>query len=202
MSGVVLPHGCRITHGSGAALKSPFADMPLTMHELSAGGIATFAGPYGFIPFTAAIRLPRHVHLGVPAAEGTRALLAERILVLNGCGLVELAGALHVVAPGSLVEIGPGVPHSWTACPAGVRLPDGTSADGTFLMVYEYEAPTGFLPCCVDRAVGRCRRLSGVRGRLRGDPHPGARRRPGGGPCDADLERAGAPTGGVVRRSL
>ena len=146
MSSVALPHGCRITHGSGAAVKTPFADMPLTMHELSAGTGTAFGGPYGFIPFTTAVRLPRHVHLGTPAAEGTRAMLAERILVLNGCGLVELAGALHVVAPGSLVEIGPGVPHTWTACPPGIRLPDGTSADGSFLMVYEYEAPTGFFP--------------------------------------------------------
>ena len=146
MSGVALPHGCRITHGSGAAVKTPFADMPLTMHELSAGGGSAFGGPYGFIPFTTAVRLPRHVHLGAPAADGARAMLAERIMVLNGCGLVELAGALHVVARGSLVEIGPGVPHSWTACPAGIRMPDGTSADGGFLMVYEYEAPTGFFP--------------------------------------------------------
>ena len=146
MSGVDLPHGCRITHGSAAAVKTPLADMPLTMHELSGGGGAAFSGQYGFIPFTTAIRLPRHVHLGSPDASGARRLLYERILVLNGCGLVELAGALHVVAPGSLVDIGPGVPHTWTACPSGVRLPDGSEADGTFLMVYEYEAPTGFFP--------------------------------------------------------
>ncbi len=146
MSGVDLPHGCRITHGSGATVKTPFPDMPLTMHELSSGGGGAFSGQYGFIPFTTAIRLPRHVHMGGPDAGGARRLLAERILVLNGCGLVELAGALHVVAPGSLVDIGPGVPHSWTACPAGVRLPDGSPADGTFLMVYDYEAPTGFFP--------------------------------------------------------
>lgn len=146
MSGVALPNGCRVTHGSGAAVKTPFADMPLTMHELSAGGATAFSGPYGFIPFTTAIRLPRHVHLGAPDAAGARRLLAERILVLNGCGLVELAGTLNVVAPGSVVDIGPGVPHTWTACPAGVRLPDGRAADGTFLMIYEYEAPTGFFP--------------------------------------------------------
>lgn len=146
MSGVALPHGCRITHGSGAAVETPFADMPLTMHELSAGGATAFSGQYGFIPFTTAIRLPRHVHMGAPEAAGGRRLLAERILVLNGCGLAELAGALHVVAPGSLVEIGAGVPHTWTACPPGVRLPDGSLSDGTFLMVYEYEAPTAFFP--------------------------------------------------------
>ncbi len=146
MSGVDIGHGCRITHGGGAAVKTPFPDMPLTMHELSGGGDTAFSGQYGFIPFTTAIRLPRHVHLGAPDATGARQLLAERILVLNGCGLVELAGALHAVAPGSLVDIGPGVPHTWTACPPGLRLPDGSAADGTFLMVYEYEAPTGFFP--------------------------------------------------------
>ena len=142
MSPSPLPAGCRIIHGDGAAVKQPFADMPLTMHELAAGG-ATFAGQLGFIPFTTAIRLPRHVHI---ATSGEKRLLAERILVLNGSGLVELAGRLHVVAPGSLVEIGAGVPHSWTACPAGVTLPDGSRAEGSFLMVYEYEAPTAFFP--------------------------------------------------------
>lgn len=146
MTGVAIDHGCRITHGGGAAVKAPFADMPLTMHEMSSGGGRAFGGPYGFIPFTTAIRLPRHVHLGEPDAAGARQLLAERILVFNGCGLVEIAGALYVAAPGTLVDIAPGVPHSWTACPRGVRLPDGATADGTFLMVYEYEAPTGFFP--------------------------------------------------------
>ena len=146
MSGVDLGHGCRITHGSSAVVRTPFPDMPLTMHELSAGGGITFSGPYGFIPFTTNVRLPRHVHLSAPDGSGVRWLLAERILVLNGCGLVELAGALHVVAPGSLVDIGPGVPHTWTACPPGLRLPDESEADGTFLMVYEYEAQTGFSP--------------------------------------------------------
>lgn len=116
------------------------------MHELSGGGDAAFSGAYGFIAFDATIRLPRHVHLGAVPAGGTRRLLAERILVLNGCGLVELAGTLHVVAPGSLVDIGAGVPHSWTACPPSLRLPDGSRSDGTFLMVYQYEEPTGFFP--------------------------------------------------------
>lgn len=146
MNGVELPHGCRITHGSGAAVKTPFDDMPLQMHELSPGGGTAFAGQYGFIPFTTAIRLPRHIHMDAGSDGTHRRLLAERILVLNGCGLVELAGTLHVVAPGSLVAIGPGVPHSWTACPPGVVLPDGTRSDGTFLMIYDYEAPTGFFP--------------------------------------------------------
>ena len=122
-TGVALPHGCRVTHGSGANVKTPFPDIPLVMHELHAGG-GSFGGQFGFIPFTDRLRLPRHVHLD--EAEGGD-LLAERILVLNGVGLTELGGAIVLVAPGSLVDIAPGVPHTWTACPPGVRLPDGTA---------------------------------------------------------------------------
>ena len=77
---------------------------------------------------------------------GKKTLVAERILVLNGVGLVELAGEYFVVAPGSLVNAKGGVPHTWTACPAGVRLPDGTVSQGTFTMVYEYEDVTTFSP--------------------------------------------------------
>ena len=61
--------------------------------------------------------------------------VAERILVLNGVGMMELNGEMYVVAPGSLVEIAPGVPHTWTACPPGVTLPDHTASDGRFLMI-------------------------------------------------------------------
>lgn len=147
MTTSALPPLCRIVHGSSASVKQPFADLPLTMHELSGGNDIGFRGQLGFIRFTTAIRLPRHVHLSVSdTPEHPRALLAERILVLNGSGLVELAGTLHAVAPGSLVEIGPGVPHSWTACPAGITLPDGSVTDGTFLMIYEYAGPTAFSP--------------------------------------------------------
>lgn len=154
MSGVVLPHGCRITHGRGAALRTPFAEMPFTMHELSSGGDRAFRGAYGFIPFTAEVRLPRHVHLGDGERGGEPPLLAERILVLDGSGLVELAGVLWLAGPGSLVDIAPGVPHSWTACPAGVRLPDGSVTQGRFLMVYQYEAATSFFPTASTAPLG------------------------------------------------
>ena len=60
--------------------------------------------------------------------------------------MVELSGKIYVVAPGSLVTISPGTPHMWTACPAGIRLPDGEVSQGNFLMVYEYEDETGFFP--------------------------------------------------------
>ena len=148
-AGVLLPNGCRVTHGAGANVKTPFPDIPLVMHELHAGedGAAgtAFRGQFGFIPFTDQLRLPRHVH--IDRADGAdRSLLAERILVLNGVGLTELNGDVFLVPPGSLVHIAPGVPHTWTACPAGVRLPDGSESDGTFLMIYEYTRPTGFFP--------------------------------------------------------
>ncbi len=150
-TGVLLANGCRITHGEGATIKTPFPDVPLVMHELTSGDTSTnapaYRGQFGFIPFTHELRLPRHVHLTADAGDAVRRrLLAERILVLNGTALTELNGAVFVVARGSLVDIAPGVPHTWTACPPGVRLPDGTVSDGQFLMVYEYSEPTGFFP--------------------------------------------------------
>ena len=150
-TGVLLPNGCRVTHGTGANVKEPFPDIPLVMHELSPGddGATSFRGQFGFIPFTDQLRLPRHVHIDeeAPRSEGAgRTLLAERILVLNGVGLTELNGSVFLVAPGSLVDIAPGVPHTWTACPPGVRLPDGSTSDGRFLMIYEYSRRTGFFP--------------------------------------------------------
>jgi hypothetical protein len=73
-------------------------------------------------------------------------LVDERILILNGVGLVELAGEIFAVAPGSLVTTVGGVPHTFTAAPAGVNLPDGRVSTGTFTMVYEYEEATAFFP--------------------------------------------------------
>lgn len=157
--GITLPNGSRIVHGGGSNIKRPFADMPsLEMHELDAGtntaaageGLAkSFHGQLGFIPFTTSVRLPRHVHLATLSAgqDGQREkLVTERILVLNGVALVQLNGLTYVIPSGALVTIAPGVPHTWTACPANVTLPDGEVSDGEFLMVYEYEDVTGFFP--------------------------------------------------------
>ncbi|KAJ9610430.1 hypothetical protein H2200_005207 [Cladophialophora chaetospira] len=105
-----------------------------------------FHGQLGFIGFTTAVRLPRHVHIGSPSSEGKRSLVTERILVLNGVALVELNGEVYVIPDGALVTIGPGVPHTWTACPAGVLLPDGYRSTGRFLMVYQYAEQTAFFP--------------------------------------------------------
>ena len=149
--GLLLPNGCRIVHGDGADVKRPFADIPVVMHELSAGG-EPFAGQFGVIPFDASLRLPRHIHMA--GEPGRWRLAAERILVTGGVGLVELNGEVVLVPPLALVTVAPGVPHSWTACPAGVRLPDGTVSDGRFLMVYDYAEATRFFPCDATATVG------------------------------------------------
>ncbi len=153
--GFLLPNGCRITHGTAATIRRPFATIPLTMHELYPGGIlampSTRRGQLGFIPFNHELRLPRHVHATVADCDGERRLLAERILVTGGVGLVELNGNVFVIPNGTLVDIPEGVPHTWTACPPGVELPDGTLATGNFLMVYDYAEPTTFFPM---RSIG------------------------------------------------
>ena len=148
--GFVLPNGCRITHGTAATVKTPFATIPLTMHEMYPGGAlatpSSSRGQFGFIPFTHELRLPRHVHVTMADRDEDRRLLAERILVTGGVGLVELNGEVFVMPHGALVDIPEGVPHTWTACPPGVELPDGSKSDGQFLMVYDYAEPTSFFP--------------------------------------------------------
>lgn len=163
--GIQLPNGCLIAHGAqGSNVKRPFADIPdLEMHEMSTGitldneistlqegtprVTSSFHGQFGFIPFTTAHRLPRHVHIAeTPDKSHKGTLITERILVLDGVALVQLNEQLFIIPPKALVSIASGVPHTWTACPPGVRLPDSTTSDGSFLMVYEYEAPTGFFP--------------------------------------------------------
>jgi hypothetical protein len=162
--GIMLPNGCKITHGAGGKIKRPFIDVDVKLHELSPGSTRdmpspSFGGQAGLIEFTTATRLPRHVHisqLGSPSIGRSLAprLVSERIFVMDGVALVELNGEIYVVPPKSLVTIAAGVPHTWTACPAGVDistaldLPSGVGcvSEGTFLMLYEYEEPTGFFP--------------------------------------------------------
>jgi hypothetical protein len=159
--GVLLDNGCRVIHGLGANVKKPFPDVPsLTMNELLPGGSTRFNGQLGFINFTTSIRLPRHIHMD----SSKQKLIAERIMVLNGVGLVELAGDIFVVAPGSLVEAKGSVPHTWTACPPGVKLPDGTVSQGTFTMVYEYEDVTTFFPTASTSVVAEPRQYKPFEG--------------------------------------
>lgn len=142
------------------------------MHELSANAFTTldpetqrpvsFAGQIGLIDFDTSVRLPRHVHIAPPDLQdpSKQKFVAERILVLNGTALVELNAEIYIIPPRTLVTISPGVPHTWTACPAGVSptsaFPeydadmltdqDNCVSEGRFLMVYEYEEETGFFP--------------------------------------------------------
>lgn len=141
-TGYKFDNGCRITHGTGANIKKPFEDIDLTMHELTAGNPKGFSGQLGIIEFNTSLRLPRHIHMDLKQQR----LTDERIMVLHGVGMVEIAGELWVVAPGSLVDAKGGVPHTWTACPPGVKLPNGYVSEGKFTMVYEYEEPTSFFP--------------------------------------------------------
>ena len=153
-----MANGCRIVHGGAGRIKRPFDAIPVVMHELDAGvsrtGYRAFGGQFGFIQFDAELRLPRHVHVEHGDGAATSRFVAERTLVVNGVGLAELAGEIYLVAPGSLVEVGPGVAPTWTACPAGMALPDGTASTGEFLMIYEYAAPTGFFPVESTRVLG------------------------------------------------
>lgn len=146
--GVKLDNGTRVTHGTGANVKVPLAGFPVTMHELYTGhddgAKLSFEGQFGFIEFHTDCRLPRHVHMIRDEATGKLEMLPERILVLNGVGVTELCGEYFVVAPGSLVDIPAGVPHTWNACPPGVKLPDGTVSDGRFTMIYNYSEQTSF----------------------------------------------------------
>ncbi|KAI5368386.1 Putative rmlC-like cupin domain superfamily, rmlC-like jelly roll protein [Septoria linicola] len=147
--GYAFTHGSRITHGNGANIKKPFADINLTMHELSPSNNRGFRGQLGVIEFTTEYRLPRHIHM---SADKSR-LVDERIIILHGVALLEIAGEYYAVAPGSLVDTVGGVPHTFTACPAGVKLPDGSVSSGKFTMVYEYEEPTSFFPTVSTKVV-------------------------------------------------
>lgn len=151
--GVELHNGTRITHGQGGNIRRPMPYAPVVMNELYLGAPPeaqlAFRGQLGFIEFNTDCRLPRHVHVGGENGQ----LLSERILVLNGVGVTELGGEIFVVAPGSLVDIPPGLPHTWNACPAGVVLPDGSVSDGHFTMVYNYSETTKFYPTAQTRTL-------------------------------------------------
>jgi quercetin dioxygenase-like cupin family protein len=184
--GIILAkhNNTSITHINAANSKSPLQSVGIsvTMHELNHGFTpssqashstlpslsqpldVSFSGQFGIIDFDTTIRLPRHVHIS------ENHFTTERILVLNGTALVELNKQIYIIPPRTLVTIAPGVPHTWTACPAGLNISEalqwhrgdrsaGTDdlkaeslptepliSSGTFLMVYEYEEVTGFFP--------------------------------------------------------
>jgi hypothetical protein len=96
-----------------------------------------------------------------------RRYVVEKIMVMDGVAVAELGGEIYVIPPYTLVLIGAGVPHTWTACPEGIDFgelgfgagdDDGHGEDeetaaaaaavstGRFVAVFEYEAPTAFYP--------------------------------------------------------
>ena len=108
-TGFALPNGCKAVHGTSADIKEPFTFTTLAMHELDAGGGHTYHGQFGFIPFRYDFRLPRHIHIE-ERNERDPQLVAERILVLNGVALTELAG------DGRQLELPPNDNYSDSTC--------------------------------------------------------------------------------------
>jgi hypothetical protein len=182
--GFYLENGTQIVHGGGALHRSAFppeANVPGQLCILSPGHTADsrtprFSGPQGLFHFTTKNRMPRHVHLAPSSGTGDdKRYVVEKIVTLNGVALAELGDQIYVIPPNTLVLIGPGVPHSWVACPPGLDLLElGVSeerivSDGQFLAVFEYEEPTGFFPTAQKetlRSEGdytRCEDLQSIR---------------------------------------
>ena len=129
--GFLLPNGTRIVHGAGAPSRDAFPPalgIPGRLQTFSSGNAndpstPCFCGPQGLLPFDTQTRMPRHVHMvPAPTANDPSRLryVVEKIMVMEGVALAELGGELYVIPPHTLVLIGTGVPHAWTACPAGV----------------------------------------------------------------------------------
>jgi hypothetical protein len=159
--GFTLSNGTKFIHGEGVMVKDaypPELNIPGQLQFFSPGGevdskTPCFCGPHGVFLFDDNLRMPRHVHMSPKASGGGNRYIVEKILVMNGVALAELCGEIYVVPPNTMVLIGPGVPHTWTACPPGLDLQDlGISGDekivseGKFIAVFEYEKPTGFFP--------------------------------------------------------
>lgn len=166
--GITLANGSQIVHGNAARIKNPFDNITVTLNELSPGSRdgPAFRGPSGFIEFDTTVRLPRHVHIASCAEQdGVQYLIHERIFVVGGVALVELGGEIHCIPPMTLVTIAPGVPHTWTACPADVNISKITGTEtaegeelissGKFLMIYEYEEATGFFPTAQTKKLAK-----------------------------------------------
>ncbi|KAH1334362.1 hypothetical protein KXX67_006481 [Aspergillus fumigatus] len=141
--GFLLPNGIRIVHGAGAATRDAFPPawgVPGRLQTFSGGHVndpstPCFAGPQGLLPFDTETRMPRH------------------IMVMEGVAVAELGGEFYVLPPHTLVLIGAGVPHTWTACPPGIDFgalgfstEEKVVSKGKFVAVFEYEAPTSFFP--------------------------------------------------------
>lgn len=171
--GLLLPNGTRLVHGAGAASRdafSPNLGISGRLQTFSVGhandpSVAPcFCGPQGCLMFDIETRMPRHVHMAVdPSDPRKKSYVVEKIMVMDGVAVAELGGEIYVIPPYTLVLIGAGVPHTWTACPVGIDFgelgfdmaqseegPGGRGSKvvstGRFVAVFEYEAPTGFFP--------------------------------------------------------
>lgn len=160
--GVTLSNGTKIIHGDGGIVKAAFppeTNIPGELAILSPGHgtdpqTPTFCGPHGLLKLDTNIRMPRHVHLSQKkSSTGASRYVVEKIVVMDGFAVAELGGEIYVVPPETMVLIGPGVPHTWTACPPGMDFQAlGLSGEkqplskGKFTAVFEYEEPTGFFP--------------------------------------------------------
>lgn len=158
--GVYLDNGTQIIHGSGAQTRSAFPpelNIPGDLQTFNVGHrrdprTPSFCGPTGCLPFTTENRMPRHVHMTTNTDSENQRYIVEKIMVLNGVALAELAGKIYVIPPMTLVLIGPGVPHAWVACPPGLDLKQldvsdvDMVSDGQFTAFFEYEEPTAFFP--------------------------------------------------------
>lgn len=159
--GFTLPNGTKVIHGEGVMVKDAYPlnlNIPGQLQIYSPGHNAdsttpTFCGPHGVFEFDVNLRMPRHVHMSPNSSGDGKRYIVEKILVLNGVALAELSGEIYVIPPNTMVLIGPGVPHTWTACPPGLDLQEvGVSKDekivseGKFTAVFEYEEPTAFFP--------------------------------------------------------
>jgi hypothetical protein len=183
--GLTLPNGVQIIHGSGSHGKDAFPpklNIPGHLYEFSPGHTLSpmttpaFCGPQGCYEFDVDVRMPRHVHLSRPE-DGEQRFVLEKIFVPYGVALAEFSGELYVIPPKTLVLIAPGVPHTWTACPAGLNVSkalglegeEDVISNGKFMAVYEYDQPTGFYPTAQTEKLGdvgeyvKCEDLHGIR---------------------------------------
>ncbi|KAI1371675.1 hypothetical protein F4677DRAFT_450159 [Hypoxylon crocopeplum] len=182
--GFTLPNGTKIMHGDGVMVKDaypPELNIPGQLHVFSPGhktdpATPAFCGPHGIFAFDVNLRMPRHVHMAPKASGYGNRYIVEKILVLNGVALAELSGDTYVIPPNTMVVIGAGVPHTWTACPPGLDLQAlGVSKDekivseGKFTAVYEYEEPTAFFPTAQTNVLKeeseyvKCNDLQGIK---------------------------------------
>lgn len=182
--GFTLADGSKIIHGEGVLVKDaypPELNIPGQLQVFNPGHRAdpttpTFCGPHGIFSFDVNLRMPRHVHMAPKASGDGNRYIVEKLLVLNGVALAELSGEIYVIPPNTMVLIGAGVPHTWTACPPGLDLQElGVSKDerivseGKFTAVYEYEEPTTFYPTAQtevlkdESAYVRCDDLQGIK---------------------------------------